>query len=99
MSLKISILCASLPPSPPPPIQVLRLSQYLLLQVASDDALIRLKRTSLANQQKEYMHLYFAEQHHDSIIDFVRHHIKNDDGSSDGLLMQVCVLVVIKTTV
>jgi hypothetical protein len=72
---------------------VLRLSQYLLLQIASDDALIRLKRTSLADQQKDFMHLYFSEQHHDSIIDFIYHHIKDDDGTSEGLLMQVCACV------
>ena len=71
---------------------MLRLSQYLLLQIASDDALIRLKRTSLADQQKEFMHIYFSEQHHDSVIDFVRHHIEDDDGISDGLLMQVCTV-------
>ena len=77
-------------------LQVLRLSQYLLLQIASDDALIRLKRTSLADQQKEFMQLYFSEQHHDSIVDFVYHHIKDDnDGNSDGLLMQVCTTTVI----
>ena len=69
--------------------QVLRLSQYLLLQIASDDALIRLKRTSLADYQREFMHIYFSEQHHDSIISFVCHHLKQDDGTSDGLLMQV----------
>jgi hypothetical protein len=69
-------------------LQVLRFSQYLLLQIAPDDALIRLKRTSLVDQQK-FMHLYFSEQHHDSIINFVSHHIKDDNGSSDGLLMQV----------
>ena len=73
---------------------MLRLSQYLLLQIACDDALIRLKRTSLADQQKEFMHLYFSEQHHDSVIDFVSHHINDDDGSSEGLLMQVCTVTV-----
>ena len=67
----------------------------MLLQIASDDALIRLKRTSLEDQQKEFMHIYFSEQHHDSIIDFVHHHIKDDDdGTSDGLLMQVCLLAI-----
>lgn len=70
--------------------QVLRLSQYLLLQIASDDALIRLKRTALVDRQKEFMQVYFSEQHHDSIINFVCHHIKDDnDGTCDGLLMQV----------
>ena len=70
--------------------QVLRLSRYLLLQIASDDALIRLKRTSLADHQKEFMQVYFSEQHHDSIISFVCHHLKDDGSTSDGLLMQVC---------
>ena len=73
---------------------MLRLSQYLLLQIASDDALIRLKRTSLADQQNEFMQVYFSEQHHDSIIDFIYHHIKDDDGTSEGLLMQVILYAV-----
>lgn len=68
---------------------MLRLSQYLLLQTASDDSLVRLKKTALAEQQQELMRLYFSE-HHDSVVDFVRHHIQQDDtGSQEGLLMQV----------
>ena len=70
---------------------MLRLSQYLLLQTASDDSLVRLKKTALAEQQQELMRLYFSE-HHDSVVDFVRHHIQqNDTGSQEGLLMQVYI--------
>lgn len=71
--------------------QVLKLSQYLLLQIASDDALIRLKRTVLADQWKELTQIYYLQQHHSSITDFLQHHIQEcgDLGSQDGLLMQV----------
>ena len=71
--------------------QVLRLSQHLLLQIASDDALIRLKRTALADQWEELTQIYYLQQHHSSITDFLQHHIQecSDLGSQDGLLMQV----------
>ena len=68
---------------------MLRLSQYLLLQTASDDSLVRLKMSDLAYQQEELMRLYFSEQHHNSVADFVYHHIQNSDGSKEGLLLQV----------
>lgn len=71
--------------------QVLKLSQYLLLRIASDDALIRLKKTALADQWKELTQIYYFQQHHSSITDFLQHHIQQhgDLGSKDGLLMQV----------
>ena len=72
--------------------QVLRLSQYLLLQTASDDSLVRLKMTDLAHQQEELMRLYFSEQHHKSIADFVYYHIQNSDETKEGLLLQVTYL-------
>ena len=69
--------------------QVLRLSKYLLLQTASDDSLVRLKMTDLAQQQEELVRLYFSEQHHKSVAEFVYHHIQNSDESKEGLLLQV----------
>ena len=69
--------------------QVLRLSQFLLLRTASDDSLVRLTMTDLAHQQKELMRLYFKEQHHKSIADFVYHHMQNSDETKEGLLLQV----------
>ena len=68
---------------------MLRLSQYLLLQTASDDSLIRLERTALADRQRELMRVYSSEQHHHSIVDFVDHYIHHCDENQEGLLMQV----------
>ena len=68
---------------------MLRLSQYLLLQMASDDAIVRLKNTTLADQQEELMQLYLSERHHNSIINFVQYHMQNDVESQEGLLLQV----------
>lgn len=67
-------------------------SQYLLLQTASDDSLVRLKMTDLAHRQEELMRLYFNEQHHKSIADFVYYHIQNSDETKEGLLLQVTYL-------
>ena len=69
---------------------MLKLSQILLLQIASDDALIRLKKTTLAEQQEEFLELYFSQQCHNSVIDLVRHYITSVERSREGLLMQVC---------
>ena len=68
---------------------MLRLSQFLLLQTASDDSLIRLKRTDVADQQEMLMNLYYSVQQHSSVIDFVQHHIHSDTNSTKGLLLQV----------
>ena len=68
---------------------MLKLSQYFILLTASDDALIRLKKTALADKQNELVQLYFSKQHHNSIVDFMQHQIDCDDGSQNGLLVQV----------
>ena len=68
---------------------MLRLSQFLLLQTASDDSLVRLAMTDLAHKQEELMRLYFKEQHHKSIADFVSYYIQNSDEAKEGLLLQV----------
>lgn len=73
--------------------QVLKLSQLLLLQTASDDSLVRLMMTDLAHQQKELMRLYFSEQHHQSIAEFLYHHMQNSDESKEGLLLQVLIVL------
>lgn len=70
------------------PKQVLRLSQYLLLQMASPDALIRLDKTALAAERDDLSKLYFEGQHHQSIHDFLLHCI-TESVSDGGLLMQV----------
>jgi len=65
------------------------MSQYLLLQTASPDALVRLEYTSLAHQREELSRLYFQEQHHNSIQEFLTHHIQRNSTRRGGLLMQV----------
>ena len=57
-----------------------RLSQYLLLQTAADDALIRLKHSSLSEDEVEYFrNVYCQEQHHQSIFDFLEYSVSNND--------------------
>lgn len=72
-------------------------SKRILLQMASPDALIRLKNTSLERQQKRLHRIYFSEQHHGSIVHFLKHHIEsyNNPGQC-GLLIQVNTLLIIK---
>ena len=68
--------------------QILNLSKYLLLQTASPDAIVRLERTDLADEKKEIEQIYFEQQYHNSIEDFLVHHIHGLHRDF-GLLMQV----------
>ncbi len=70
------------------------MSKYLLLQTASPDAVVRLVKTVLANEKKEIKRIYFQQQHHESLEDFLNHHVHGSHGQ-DGLLMQVNAILVI----
>lgn len=71
-------------------IQVLKLSQYYLLQTASPDAMVRLQKTSLANKSKVLQQIYFERQHHSSLENFLAYHLKFDgDAQPVGMLLQV----------
>ena len=69
--------------------QVLKRSQYLLLQTASPDALVRLEQSPLADQKEELLELYFQRQHHNSLEDFLAHHLQRNGTRGENLLMQV----------
>ena len=76
---------------------VLVRSKRILLQMASPDALIRLHRTALADDQRTLSHIYFSEQHHGSIVQFLVHHLHNCSHIEDncGLLIQVSYNIII----
>ena len=73
--------------------QVLDRSKSLLVQMASPDALIRLQRTELAAEERKSITVTYAKQHHDSLKDFLCHHLKRplqvDDDECMGLLLHV----------
>ncbi|XP_019860584.1 PREDICTED: E3 ubiquitin-protein ligase rnf213-alpha-like [Amphimedon queenslandica] len=60
----------------------------MLLQMASPEALIRLKSTSLEDEQKHLSQIYYFEQHHGSIVEFLNYHLHKTHDLS-GLLIQV----------
>jgi len=62
-----------------------------VLYELSPDALVRLECTPLADQREELSKIYFQKQHHNSIEDFLAHHIKINSTQKEGLLMQVWV--------
>ena len=68
---------------------VLQKSQYLLLQMASPDAPIRLKCTALADQQEHLYQTYFSEQCHGSIVEFLSLHLAQSQPLEGGKLIQV----------
>ena len=68
---------------------MLECGKMILLQMASPEALIRLKNTSLMDEQKHLSQTYFFEQHHGSIVDFLNYHLQNSTHGSSGLLIQV----------
>ena len=68
---------------------VFKCSCEIVLQMASPDALIRLERTVLAEEAEELSEMYFSEQCHGSIVQFLQHHLQTHIANSDGLLIQV----------
>ena len=68
---------------------VFKCSCEIVLQMASPDALIRLQRTVLAEEAEELSEMYFSEQCHGSIVQFLQHHLQTHTANSDGLLIQV----------
>ena len=70
--------------------QILKMSQYQLLQTASPDAVVRLQSTSLASESEEIQKIYFRKQSHSSIDSFLTFCLKHDrESHSGGLLLQV----------
>ena len=68
--------------------KVFECSKNILLEMASPDALIRLKNTSLADEQKQLNDIYFIKQNHGSVVQFLSSQFSNDH-REDGLLIQV----------
>lgn len=65
-------------------------SKCSLLQTASPDALIRLKRsTEIPKEEVDYLtDVYFKHQHHSSLQDFLSHQFQNS-AHFEGSLIQV----------
>ena len=55
---------------------------------AAPDAIVRVARTALASEKSLLEQIYFQNQHHTSIVEFLEHHVNNRDREC-GLLMQV----------
>ena len=72
---------------------VFKCSCKILLQMASPDALIRLERTVLTEEAKKLSEIYFSDQCHGSIVQFLQHHLQTHTVNSDGLLIQVKFIV------
>ena len=68
---------------------VLSLSKKILLQMASPDAIIRLKLTRLDEKRDKYLNIYYADQHHGSFTEFINHHLNENLNYENGLLLQV----------
>ena len=69
---------------------MLPLSQFLLLQTAAPDAVIRLQRTSL-EERKEIEETYFRKLQQHSIEQFLSDKLQRCEAES-GLLIQVRIL-------
>lgn len=70
--------------------QILKMSQYQLLQTASPDAIVRLQSTSLVHESEILQKVYFGKQAHGSIDFFLKFYLKyNRESHSAGLLLQV----------
>lgn len=66
---------------------MLPLSQFLILQTAAPDAIVRLQNTNL--EKREVIEgMYFKRQHHHSIEEFLNDQLEQCGGKG-GLLIQV----------
>ncbi len=70
-------------------VQILKRCYYLLLLLVSPDALIRLEKTKLQSQKKEFYNIYFEQQKHSSLIEFIKNQLQDVRGNNDGISMQV----------
>uniref|UniRef100_A0A1X7TWB5 RZ-type domain-containing protein n=1 Tax=Amphimedon queenslandica TaxID=400682 RepID=A0A1X7TWB5_AMPQE len=66
---------------------VLARSKKLLLMMSPPDALIRLKYTPLNEKREKLNRIYYFEQHHSSLVEFIHHHLQSN--TSFGVLIQV----------
>lgn len=69
--------------------KVLIQSKKILLQMASPDALIRLQNTTLSKMRKRLRDVYFTEQCHGSIVQFLQCHLHSDHTTKLDHLLQV----------
>uniref|UniRef100_UPI0037E7EAB2 E3 ubiquitin-protein ligase rnf213-beta n=1 Tax=Semicossyphus pulcher TaxID=241346 RepID=UPI0037E7EAB2 len=66
--------------------EVFTLAKCLLLNCATPDAVLRLKYADLANQEKDKLQrMYFQQQHHHSLRDFLEDCLKKQQGSQKFL--------------
>ena len=84
-------------------IQIRKLSKNLLLQLASQDALARLKASKLGEDSELIEHafdVYFLKQKHVSFIEFLKHYLDFQNSAKycvlekEGVLLQVCAITV-----
>ena len=63
--------------------------KFLLIQIITPDAIVRLKKSKTLKDEFEYIaRLYTEVQHHTSLKDFLSHQIHSND-NSQGCRMQV----------
>ena len=74
---------------------MLPLSQFLLLQTASPDAIIRLESTALEDKNA-IRDVYFKKLHHQSIEEFLTNQLQRCE-TKGGLLIQVISSVILCT--
>ena len=79
-------------------IQIRKLSKHLLLQLATQDSLARLKSSKLGSDSavlEKIFQVYFQKQHHTSIVGFLKHYLKRENlekectVQDEGALLQV----------
>ena len=73
------------------------MSQFLLLEIASDEALARLNCSSLdKNEAHMLANVYYNDQQHSSIADFLKCLIQMNARTGQALFMQVNFFILIR---
>ncbi|XP_062585857.1 E3 ubiquitin-protein ligase rnf213-alpha-like, partial [Saccostrea cucullata] len=68
-------------------LQVIDAAECVLLWTATPDSVLRLEKTKLKNEAEILQDLYFKQQHHESIVDFLKFKLKTNN--QKGLCVQV----------
>ena len=67
---------------------VLARSKKILLLMSPPDALIRLNYTPLDEKREKLSQIYYFDQYHSSLVEFLSHHLRANN-NVNGLLIQV----------
>ena len=75
--------------------QALELSQFLLLQCATSEAVLRLDKTQLSSEAKDIQDLYLDKQRHETLLQYLERFVVHETKKHRPLFIQVTEIYVL----